>query len=75
MTVGVPERPRVHRPHFDDVAPAPLPESEALTRDVLERCRVMGFAGVGIAPVQGTKWSKEVLAWLGKEQAKWLAAS
>jgi epoxyqueuosine reductase len=35
-----------------------------LSKSILERCRGMGFAAAGIAPVRASRWKEEVLAWL-----------
>jgi epoxyqueuosine reductase len=57
-------KPRVHRPTFKKVQRCPLPDIGAVTRDVLDRCRGLGFALAGIAPAAPTRWRAEVLAWL-----------
>jgi len=41
-----------------------IPDLAAASRDVLERCRGLGFALGGIAPAQASRWREEVLAWL-----------
>jgi epoxyqueuosine reductase len=35
-----------------------------LTKEVLARCRELGFALAGVAPAQPSRWREEVLAWL-----------
>jgi epoxyqueuosine reductase len=57
-------RPRVHRPTYEPVEPCALPPVGELTRDVLNRCRRLGFALAGVADAAPSRWRAEVLAWL-----------
>ena len=42
-----------------------MPADVAVTREILERCRALGFALAGVASVEPTRYESELRAWLG----------